>query len=254
MRIPRRASVRAANRLGIVTLALSIALATVQARALSITDIDPLFFNGPNRFGFTAADVSHFGLVATATATPRDTWTSAGGRGLTPQPALGIDQSLTKVQANPMAAGRTPSATDPIIVDSLWTVHNDSGKPLPASYLVFLQADPLGEYPGMPIGLDGDLLSIVDYSAQGIDYLFGAIRLPGLGVGQSFDFPVRYVVGGTLDYDAGRNQFLLPRFGLSGLVVPEPASGIALALGLIGLAIGARRSGGSCGGRSRPAA
>jgi hypothetical protein len=234
-----------------VALGLSVALAAAEARALSITDIEPLFFKGPSGFGFAAADVTQLGLVAAAAATPRDTWTSAGGRALTPAPALGIDQRLTQVWSNPQAAGRTPSASDPFIVDSLWTVHNDSGKPLPASFLVFLQADPLHQYPGMPIGLDGDLLSIVDYSAQGIHYLFGAVRLPSLGVGQSFDFPVRYVVGGTLDYDAGRNQLLLPRFGLSGLVVPEPAPGTALALGLIGLAI---RSRGSRDGRSRRSA
>jgi hypothetical protein len=235
-------------------LAFAAALAAADARALSLSDIDPIYFNGPGRFGFTAADVARAQLAVTGTASPLDTWLSAGSQSLTPIPTLGIDQHLDTIDSNPQGAGRNPSTADPFIVDSTWTLHNNGAAPLPPTYLVFVQADPMNQYPGMPIGLDGDLLSIVDYSYGGIDYLFGAIRLPSLGVGQSFDVSVRYVVGGKLDFDAGQGAFLLPRFGLSALVVPEPAPLAGLALGLAAIAIHARRveglADGSCGRRS----
>lgn len=239
------------RRLARAAAALAVGLAAADGRALSLSSIDPLYFNGPGRFGFSAADVAHAQIPVSDTATPQDLWLSAGSGSVSPTPALGIDQHLGTIYSNPQGAGRTPSVADPLIGDSTWTVHNLSGSPLPPSYLVFVQADPMSQYPGMPIGLDGDLLSIVDYSYGGSDYLFGAIRLPSLGVGQSFDVTVRYVVGGRLALDPAQGALLLPRFGLSDLVVPEPAPIAGVALGLVVAAIHARRgrttAGGDCG-------
>ena len=247
MRSPQGKTVR---RLAIVGLAIAGALVAGDGRAISLATIDPLYFNGPSRFGFTATELASAGLSVAGVASPLDTWLSAGSQSLTPLPTVGVDQHLATVYSNPQAAGHTPSLTDPVIADSTWTVRNNGTTPLPASYLVFVQADPANQYPGMPIGLDGDLLSILDYSYGGTDYLFGAIPLPALGVGQSFDVTVRYVVAGRLDYDAGQGAYLLPRFGLSDLVlpVPEPGTATALALGLVAIG-GCRRAlaGGDCG-------
>ena len=51
------------------------------------------------------------------------------------------------------------------------------------------------------------------------------------------------VVAGALDYDAESNAFVLPRLGVSGLVVPEPAPLAAIGLGLAALAGARSRAG-----------
>ena len=242
---------RPTRRLARTVAAIAVVIAAADARALSVSDISPLYFNGPGRFGFTAADVARAQLSVSDAASVRDTWLSAGGQGVSPLPMLGIDQHLGTIYSNPQGAGRTPSVADPFIADSTWTVHNNSGARLPPSYLVFVQADPTSQYPGMPIGLDGDLLSIVDYSYGESEYLFGAIPLPSLGVGQSFDVAVRYVVGGTLDFDSGQGALVLPRFGLQCLVVPEPAPIAGLALGLAATALHSLRGRASAGSGCR---
>lgn len=225
-------------------IAAAFALGAGPARALAISDIHPLYFSGPGGFGFSSTAVGALGKQPEFSATPASSFLDAGGRaaGALPGPPLLIEQQrITAIHRNPQAAGRVPSVADPLVIDSQWTLRNDSGSVLPAGFLLFLLGDsrsPL-QYPGLKIGLDGDLLSIVEYSAGGVGYLFGAVRLPSLGAGQSIDFPVRYVVGGRLDYDAARNSFVLPQLGLSGLLVPEPGTAAALGLGLA--ALGARR-------------
>lgn len=226
------------SRLAGMALAALVVLASRDASALSIADVSPLYFRGPSGFGFLAADVAAAGFAPSFTASPSDDWVSAGSGGQ----ALSIAQRLVAIHQNPQRAGRTPSPADPWIVDSLWTVRNDSGRDLPSGLLVFTQGDAIERYPGVPVALDGDLLSILDYSAGGVDYFFGAAVLPSLGEGQSVDVLVRYVAGGLLDYDAGRNAYVLPTLGLYGLVapIPEPGTAIALALGLVALGAGAR--------------
>ena len=99
-----------------------------------------------------------------------------------------------------------------------------------------------GSYPGLAAGLDGALLDILHYSSGGTEYFFGAVALPSLGVGQSVDLTVRYIVAGPLAYDAETNAYDLPRLGIAGLLVPEPATLGSIALGIAGLAAVRRRS------------
>jgi hypothetical protein len=220
------------SRLARVSLIAGLWLACVgDARAIPIS---PLFFNGAGGFGFSPASVSS--LSVGAVATPDSPWLLAGARSLLDGPGLVVENHLSMIHANPQGAGQTPSGADPLIADSIWTVRNETGSAFAGGFLVFTAIDIDRRYPGLLAGLDGALLEIVEYSSGGTDYAFGAVALPSLGVGQSVDLTVRYVVAGPLDYDAETNSFTLPRLGIAGLVVPEPVAAGTLGLGLAVLA------------------
>ncbi|MDD1632972.1 MAG: PEP-CTERM sorting domain-containing protein [Methylococcaceae bacterium] len=213
----------------------------LHAGASAALSIHPLFFEGASGFGFGAAAVE--GMPTAASADQNAQWLLAGARSLVPGPGLIVENHLSAVHENPQGQGRTPSEADPFIVDSTWTVANQTGAELAGAYLVFTKIDVDSRYRGLQAGLDGDLLQIVEYSFDGTEYFFGAMRLPSLGVGQSVDLTVRYVVAGSLDYDAESNAFVLPRLGIAGLVVPEPMPVAGIALGLIGFASARARRG-----------
>jgi len=166
-------------------------------------------------------------------AGPNNRWVLAGASPFLQGPGLIVENHLSAVHENPQGQGRTPSEADPFIVDSTWTVANQTGAALDGAFLVFTAIDPDHSYPGLLAGLDGDLLEILEYSFAGTEYFYGAMRLPSLGVGQSVDLTVRYVVAGSLDYDAESNAFVLPRLGIAGLVVPEPMPLVGIGLGML---------------------
>jgi hypothetical protein len=220
---------------------LGLACALLQpmgALALSMDDVVPLFFDGPGGFGSSAATAAAAGESARYSATPADQWIDAGADSSLP---VTIQQTLTTVHQNPS----TPSATDAIIADSIWRIENQSAGDLIAPLLVFTSVDPAGVYPAaIPlVGVDGNLVDLVEYSFDGVDYLFGAIELGGLAPGSFVDITVRYIVGGPL---AGGSQGTLPPLGVSVLgsytVVPEPSTAALIALGLLGIGSVARRS------------
>ena len=204
----------------------------------SALSIHPLFFEGPGGFGFSASAVA--GMEPSASADPSDPWILAGARAL----AAGarahrrrtISPRSTRIPRDRDArrARRIPSSSI-----RPGPFRTRPGAPIASGYLVFTKIDIDRRYPGLLAGLDGDLLKIVEYSASGTEYFFGAMALPSLGVGQSVDLTVRYVVAGALDYDAESNAFVLPRLGIAGLLVPEPMPLMGVALGLLALA-GAR--------------
>lgn len=215
---------------------LALALLAIPAPAGAIS-VDALFFDGPYGFGFSAGAVA--ALPTARVIGPEDGWLLAGGPGSFEGGGLLVSNHLSAVHSNPQGGGRTPNAADPLVADSVWTVTNQTGQPIPEGFLLFTRIDQDGRYPGLVAGLDGALLEILEYSSASTDYFFGGVRLPSLGVGESFDLTVRYVVAGAVDYDAETNSYLLPRLGIAGLVVPEPVTLSALALGLAVLA-GAR--------------
>lgn len=217
---------------------VAFALLCIPAPAGAIS-VNALFFEGPSGYGFSAASVA--GLPTARVIGPSDAWVLAGGPGTFTGDGLAVSNQLAAVHSNPQAGGRTPSAVDPLVADSLWTVTNRTRRPIPAGFLLFTLMDQDQRYPGLRAGLDGALLEILEYSSAGTDYFFGGVRLPSLGVGESFDLTVRYVVAGAVDYDAETNAYRLPRLGVAGLVVPEPITLSALALGLAALAGGRAR-------------
>jgi hypothetical protein len=133
-----------------------------------------------------------------------------------------------------------------VIADSIWTITNRSGEALEDALLVFTLGDTSGRRKPKPVALDGNLVEILEYSAGGVDYLFGAVRLGDLaaeGPASSVSITVRYIVGGPLQRSGRR--LLLPPLGVAGVtgwtLVPEPSTGAALAFGLLALAAAPRR-------------
>jgi len=216
----------------------ALLLLVVPTPAIAIS-VNALFFDGPYGYGFSAGSVA--ALATARIIGPEDAWLLAGGAGSFEGGGLVVSNRLSAVHSNPQAGGRTPDSIDPLVADSIWTVTNQTGQPIPEGFLLFTLIDQDERYPGLVAGLDGALLEILEYSSAGTDYFFGGVRLPSLGVGESFDLTVRYVVAGAIDYDAETNSYLLPRLGIAGLVVPEPITLSAIALGLAALAGGRAR-------------
>ena len=238
-------SVRSARTaLAAACLLACLQLAGLPAGALSIRDTRPLWFRGPGGYGFDAAGVAGAGLAPGLHADPDDAWLDAGATRL--DLPIAIDVDLGKVHRNPQAGGKRPNERRPVIADSTWTVSNQSGEALDDALLVFTLGDASGRRKPKPVALDGNLVEILEYSAGGVDYLFGAVRLGDLaaeGPGSSVSITVRYIVGGPLQ--RSRRRLLLPPLGVAAVtgwtMVPEPSTGAALACGLLGLAASRRR-------------
>ncbi|HVH06009.1 MAG TPA: PEP-CTERM sorting domain-containing protein [Myxococcota bacterium] len=222
-------------------LLLLAVLATVPlpARAVTIGDTNPLFFKGPDGYGFAPADVAKAGLAPLFEADPEDGWLVAGKK--SPKVDLAISVDLQQVYKDPNRKGKKPTAANPLIADSVWTVSNTSGEALQDVLLVFTLGNTSGKKSKKPVGLDGNLVDILAYSNDGVDYLFGVVSLGDLaaeGPGSSVDIDVRYIVGGRLARNGG--QSFLPRLGTSAVTgytqVPEPTTAALLALGLFALA------------------
>lgn len=225
-------------------LAAACALAGAPSAAVSIDETKPLYFKGPDGYGFTASDVAAAGLAATLAADAEDQWLDAGGRKL--KLPIRIDVDLQKVHKNPQARGGKPTPEHPVIADSTWTVTNHTGEALEDALLVFSLGDTRGRKKQIPVALDGNLIEILEYSYAGVDYLLGAVRLGDLaaeGKGSSVDIDVRYIVGGKLPRKG--NKLLLPPLGVRAVtgwtLIPEPATASLISAGLLALAAAHRR-------------
>lgn len=250
-----RTTVAAALTLG---LALTFGLAGA-AQALAIGsggsapfNVAPLWYNAGGAFGLAAPVPTPDYVVGSG-----DYFLTAGNEIYTPE--LSITQALQQPvhqhpqspadSQNPQTPVGSPTAAVPYVADSLWTVRNDSGVALTNAWLAFtfISHDPFtgmpGGYPDIPVAMDDTLVDVVKYSYAGTDYYFAAMSLGSMAMGESRQLTVRYIVAGDLPFVGG--SYVMPPFGVAGLVavVPEPASALLVAAGVVGLAAFRRKVG-----------
>lgn len=249
---------RGAIGAGVVAVGVLVA---GSASALTITDTNPIFFLGGGLYGFSEAAIEAAGLEVADHATPADQFLTAGNVIYGPQ--LSITQSLGPIYQNPQAAYQDPAGgcqegdvcqtpQNPFIADSTWTVTNNTGRDLAWVMLVVTRVSLTDGYPDIPVALDGNRIFILEYAAGGETYYFAMISLGPLGNGdgsagehpQSTQFTMRYIVGGDMPFSG--NVQVMPPLGVYGLEraggppIPEPATALLVASGLMALAMAKR--------------
>jgi hypothetical protein len=132
---------------------------------------------------------------------------------------------------------------------SMWTVENVSGSDLPEeTYFLFVTADLFTidgvdvEYEDENVGLDIDPADDWVFVCTGTGYYYPAIKIGPLGAGEDADpFAVNYVVDEAIEQVG--NKLVLPQLvaGMGYTMIPEPATGILLGVGLALLAVFRRR-------------
>lgn len=135
---------------------------------------------------------------------------------------------------NPQTPQGTPTEGVPFVADSMWSVQNTSSVGLGETWLLFTSVDFTEGYPAVSVALDQFLYEVAALGeGDGASY-FGSIALGPMGPGETKTLRVRYIVAGDLPDEGG--SLVTPPLGVSGLVVPEPATLPLLALGLAALA------------------
>ncbi len=249
---PRAGGIRAV--LGLLLAALFVAGFSPQASALGLSDVDRLQFPlGGANTGFTNAGPGFDWAV-----TPEERRLCAGAAGAFNATGacmglssyeLTLTQSLQTVHQNPQARGAVPSAVDPFIADSLWTITNSTTESFTDPILLMFTSVALepfngalvpAGYPNLQVGMDGNLLDIAKYTAMGMDFYFGSVNVGPLGPGDSASFTVRYIVSSGPMPIVG-NNIVMPPLKVVAMVVPEPTTLVLLLAGFGGLAVFGRR-------------
>lgn len=237
--------------LAAIAAALLALAAAMPAAALNIGDVDlKLFPAGGSNTGFTNAGPGHdfaidpgMKMLCTGAGVFQAVSSCAGHTGY----QITIQQDLQTVHQFPQARSAQPTGAAPFIADSLWTATNTGGGAYEHVLLLFTSVNlapfpgaiAQNGYPDLVVGLDGNLLDIVKYTALGNDYYFGAVDLGSLAPGESRQFTVRYIVSSG-PMPIVNNQVVMPPLKLLSVVVPEPGSIALLLTGLAGIALAGR--------------
>jgi hypothetical protein len=236
-----------------LALGLTLLLAGGRAGATPITiggaggpafSVDPIYFKGFGVFGLTGPGTS---IDFTASA-PVPFLSAASGSGVD----LSVSQGLLQPpyqhpqdpanSENPFTNGSVPSnptAAVPFVADSIWTIHNNTGRALDDVLLLFTKTIAQPGYPAVDVALDDYLYDVIKFTStdETVRY-YGAIPLGDIGIGKDVAIRVRYIVAGALPIFGG--QYVMPPLGLAGLegghYVPEPETAALLAAGLALLA------------------
>lgn len=140
---------------------------------------------------------------------------------------------------NPQTPQGSPTPDVPFVADSDWTVRNATSQTLTDAWLLFTAIDFSSGYPSVPVALDQFLYDVLQIG-EGVDAAYyGALSLGTLSPGQEKTLRVRYIVAGDLPDQGG--SLVIPPFGVSGLLVPEPATLPLAGIGLAALALARRR-------------
>ena len=244
---------RVVGLLPALLLAVTAAGFAPQASALGLSDVDRLQFPlGGSNTGFTNAGPGFDWAVS-----PEDRRLCAGAGAFNATGAcmglsayeLTITQQLQTVHQNPQARGAVPSASDPFIADSLWTLTNTTTESFLDPILLMFSSVALepfigslvpGRFPNLQVGLDGNLLDIARFTHAGMNFFFGSVNVGALEPGESASFLVRYVVSSGPLPIVGSNV-VMPPLKVVAMVVPEPTTLVLLIAGFGGLAAVGRR-------------
>ena len=244
---------RVVGLLPALLLAVTAAGFAPQASALGLSDVDRLQFPlGGANTGFTNAGPGFDWAVS-----PDNRRLCAGAGAFNAAGAcmglsayeLTLTQQLQTVHQNPQARGAVPSASDPFIADSLWTLTNTTTESFLDPILLMFSSVALepfigslvpGRFPNLQVGLDGNLLDIARFTHAGMNFFFGSVNVGALEPGESASFLVRYVVSSGPLPIVG-NNVVTPPLNVVAMVVPEPTTLVLLIAGFGGLAAVGRR-------------
>jgi len=228
-------SARSYARTALLWTACSLVVAAAPARAL------PLYFDANLGVGFdpTNPDVVAHGVDLVLDGSHH--FEAAGDPSLSP-----LLEVTTSLAAQPTVPA-SPSFTDPILADVVYTVTNSTGALLDDELLVFTTGDTLTAYPALTpeeLGIDVPGMVLIQKASclgnPGGPCVFGAVALPVMAPGAVFQFQIQHRVADTLS-----GSTVIPTPGLALLVhtaVPEPATAGLVLLGLGALRFRAPRS------------
>lgn len=208
--------------------------------------VDPLYFIAPSPGNETPIGLEGPGDGVVIPVSPNAFSISACGTGggcdlsIAPNLILPVFQNPQNPAAssNPQTTPGTPTKSVPFVADSTWTVQNTSGVAITDAWLLFTSVA-FTSLPVVDVALDQFVYSILAIPDGATTGYYGGRLLGDLAAGESKALTVRYIVAGDLPESGG--SLLLQPFGVSGLLVPEPASAALVSFGFAVLGFVTRR-------------
>ena len=226
------------------TALLTLALCAAPAGAVPYSALFNGPVSGPSNIGVSAGSASAAQAAGVPIVTP-PVFSAAGVLDV-------VDQDLDSITIDP------DDLDAPFEIDSTWTIENIFGSDLNGQlYLLFVAVDPrtiqIGGQTEIVDHIDSQTGLVIDGATgwvivQTVDPVLGtlyypAISLGSLSDGQQKDIVLRYVLNDLINFPDGPETIVpLPQLRLGmAFIVPEPATGLLVVLGLVGLAARARQ-------------